>query len=590
VSAPPPGPAGLAGRILLYARTARHLQPRQLAYWPLRRLQHRLPLRLTDPSPAALAGEAAALASAVIGWGPGSAERRLARAREVCAGRFVFLNDARTLDPPEWRRRYGGALWTMNLHYFDYALDLAWAFRLTGDAAFVRRFEALALGWIDGAAPAPGQPAGDAWEPYSIGRRIVNWAYALLLAGDAVDAHARRRMLESLYQQADLLSRRLEHHLQANHLQANYKGLLVAGLLLDGDRPRRWRDAGEHGLRRQLAVQVLPDGTHYERSPLYHLLVFLDYLECIALMRAAGRRIPVDSIESVRRMRAAAGVLTRADGTLHLFNDAAHGVAPPLAEISALAEQVLGEPVRHRAGALALPDAGYYAWHDPERGERIVIDCGEPGPAYQPGHAHCDLLSYELDLGGRQVVVDSGVSGYGGDPLRAYQRSTRAHNTVMIGGREQSEVWSTFRLARRASVRDAKLQARSGFRFLGAYSPYHDARCIHRRVIERQADGWRIEDRVEGAPGAPLQGFIHLHPDFQARIDGDTVIATAGTMEVSVRTFGADAVVIHRGEKEPAQGWHCPEFGVALPAPVIELRVERNDGHAFGCTVREGGR
>src|SRR5690606_2555175 len=67
-------------------------------------------------------------------------------------------------------------------------------------------------------------------------------------------------------------------------------------------------------------------------------------------------------------------------------------------------------------------------------------------------HAHCDLLSFELDLAGLPFAVDAGVSGYADAPLREFVRSTRAHNTVVIGGREQSEIWGVYRVARMAEV------------------------------------------------------------------------------------------------------------------------------------------
>ena len=27
---------------------------------------------------------------------------------------------------------------------------------------------------------------------------------------------------------------------------------------------------------------------------------------------------------------------------------------------------------------------------------KLIVDAGQPGPAYIPGHAHCDAMSFEL--------------------------------------------------------------------------------------------------------------------------------------------------------------------------------------------------
>jgi len=363
----------------------------------------------------------------------------------------------------------------------------------------------------------------------------------------------------------------------------------VAGLLFRGPAAARWRARGARRLWRELAEQVLDDGGHYERSPMYHLAAAGDFLETLGLLEAAGEAVPARARARVGRMVEAMGALCRPDGRLHLFNDAADGEAPPLAHLAALGERLLGARPLEARGAFALPRTGYFGWARPETGERLLIDCGPPGPSYQPGHAHCDMLSFELDLEGAPLVVDAGVSGYEGDPLREYVRSTRAHNTVAVGGREQSEVWGTFRVARRAEVtgtpRHQSLPDGS-YRFEGACRPYHDRRAVHRRRVERGAEGWRVTDRVEGARGRRLVSWVHLHPAWTAVVDGNGVTAERAGTAVRIEPFGVDAVRVACGETGPAQGWHCPRFGVALPAPVVEMAVEANDGRAFGCAIR----
>jgi hypothetical protein len=574
---------GRLDRGLLYARTVRHLRLRQWVYWPLRRLQRGLPG--APPATAGALSEARAtrLAEVVAGWGPGDPEARLLVAEEVAAGRFRFLNHAETLPAVDWRRRHVSHLWSYNLHYFDYAVDLAWAWRLTGDGRFPRRFAELAEGWISGTDPG----RGDGWEPYALSVRVVNWSYALLLFGGALPAAAGERVVRSLLRQCARLERRLEWHLLANHLQRNFQALAVAGVVLDGAGPARWRRTGVEGLWREIREQVLPDGGHFERSPMYHAVALADLLETTALVRAAGEAVPAGIEDRLRRMARAYGLLCRADGSLHLFNDAANGIAPARARILALARSVLGEEIADPAGAFALPETGFFGYANPATGERLLVDCGEPGPAYQPGHAHCDLLSFELDLAGRPVVVDSGTSGYEGDPLREYARSTRAHSTVAIAGREQSEVWGTFRVGRRARVLGGGWEETGdACRFSGAYRPHHDRGAMHLRTLERREGAWTVTDRVEGAVDAPLAGWLHLHPDFAVEVDGTRAMARAADLTLSIEAFGVDRVRVVRGESGPAQGWYSPEFGVALPAPVLELVVDRNRGEPFGYTVR----
>jgi uncharacterized heparinase superfamily protein len=522
------------------------------------------------------------MAETVAAWGPGDAEGRLRRAEDVLEGRFTFLNHSEMLPEVDWCTRYVSHLWSYNLQYFDYAIDLAWAFRITGDCRFVRRFEDLADSWIASAAPG----RGDAWEPYSTSLRLVNWTYALLLLGDSLQGAFRQRLMSSLYAQSVFLERRLEFHILANHLQKNFKALAISGLLFSGARAERWRQKAGGGIWSELYEQVLPDGGHFEGSPMYHAIALADYLEVIALCSAVGESVPDQARKRVGRMVSALAVLMRPDGSLHLFNDAANGIAPPQSYLKQLTASILAEPIPRPGGTVELPDSGYFGYFDPHAGERFLIDCGLPGPTYQPAHVHCDVLSFELDIGGRPVIVDSGVHGYESDPFREYTRSTRAHNTVVIDGREQSEIWGTFRVARRAEIIAAGCEANvDGFRFAGACRPYHDRDASHHRTVKKEGNCWTITDRVDGAERASLQSYLHFHPAFTLEIVGSAVAARSSSVSLLVAPFGIDRCDLQVGSCDPVQGWYCPEFGRALPSHVLQMHVERNRGRPFGYRI-----
>ena len=64
----------------------------------------------------------------------------------------------------------------------------------------------------------------------------------------------------------------------------------------------------------------------------------------------------------------------------------------------------------------------------------------------------CGYVHYELRIGGKLFVIDTGISTYEKTARRQYERGTAAHNTVMIGDKNSSEVWGGFRVGRRARV------------------------------------------------------------------------------------------------------------------------------------------
>ena len=85
---------------------------------------------------------------------------------------------------------------------------------------------------------------------------------------------------------------------------------------------------------------------------------------------------------------------------------------------------------------------------------KVMYDAGNIGPSYQPGHSHAQSLSFELSYKGKKVFVNSGISEYENSKIRSFQRSTASHNTIEINGMNSSDVWHSFRVAKRAKVYD----------------------------------------------------------------------------------------------------------------------------------------
>jgi uncharacterized heparinase superfamily protein len=570
-----------AERVLLYVHTARNLKPAQLLYWPLRRIQRALPAPSIFGTGRPHATRFPSLAERVVSWGPDDLDSRLGMAESVTAGVFNFVGVEKRLSQIDWTHRYVNHLWNFNLHYFDYAVDLAWAAR-QGSSSAVSTLEGLIGEWLRQTS----NRRGDAWEPYTISTRIVNWLKALAIAGDALGSDTSQAIWNSIYSQANVLARRLELHLDGNHLQRNFSALFMAGGALSGSEAEGWYSVGISGVGRMIKEQVLPDGCHVERSPMYHCIALGDFLECADVAATWGSPLDESSRHRLRQMSQACDVLMRADGTIHLFNDSANGVAPSRAHLERLAHLALDFRSSRQEGSIQLPDSGYFGLCSDA--DRFVIDCGEPGPLHQPGHAHCDLLSFELDIAGRPVIVDSGVSGYAGDPLRSYQRSTRAHNTLEINGGEQSEIWATFRMGRQARVTlpGRARQENGEWIFEGEYSPYFDRKLRHRRRAHRTAQGaWVVTDTVSGGYSV-IRSFLHFHPDFSlTEAETGRWLAANGDIIIEVTPFGIDTASCVRASMEPAQGWFSGHFGRPVAASVLVMERVGPGQDGLGFTI-----
>jgi uncharacterized heparinase superfamily protein len=554
-------------RLARYWHTLRYLRPVQVygRLW-FRLVRPRADLR---PAPALRAG--------VRGWAmPGLRPRSM-----LGPAQFRFLQQTHAVDVPgAWNDPRRDKLWLYNLHYFD---------DLNAVDADTRKHwhRALMDRWI--AENPPGQ--GNGWEPYPTSLRIVNWVkWALRGVADGSNESPPHRgagvadggLHHSLAVQTRWLCRRLERHLLGNHLFANAKALVFAGVFFVGPEAQRWLARGQRLLARELREQILPDGGHFERSPMYHALLLEDVLDLLHLAELFPQTLDAGLVsecrERARIMLAWLGAMTHPDGGIGFFNDAAFGIAPSLAQLARHAEMVNVSAVdwhRVEPGApMNLPDSGYVRM---EAGPAVaLLDVAEIGPDYLPGHAHADTLSFELSLFGQRVIVNGGTSRYGTGPERLAQRGTAAHSTVELDGLDSSEVWGGFRVARRARPFDVRVERPvSGddtavLRVSAAHDGYRrlPGRPVHRRRWELTADRLRVIDRIEGGFDTAVARF-HLHPAVEIELDQ----RDAGTGVLRLATGERCRWRLTGGAVQLLPGlWH-PEFGHSLPNHCLVLHL-----------------
>lgn len=454
-----------------------------------------------------------------------------------------------------------------NLHFMEYleSLDEALLVQLVED-------------WIEKNPPGARRAWRYPWRPYNLALRTVAWFEELARRRDRLPEATLARMTASLAAQLRFLERHLETDLRGNHLIKNIRALAWGGACLAGPEADRWRALAIRLLRRELAEQVLPDGCHYERSPAYHCQVLEDLLACRAALAE-----PLPELDAaLQRMTRTLLRLTHPDGRIAPFNDGGLSMARAPAELLAAWKRQGGTPPAPEHGPFALPDGGYYGLQ--ARGELLLVDCGPLGPAYLPGHGHCDLLAVEWSTGGRRILVDQGTHQYVAGPRRLLSRRTASHNTVALAGVEQSDIYGAFRCGRRArpELRAFEPQGQ-GFRFVGSHDGFAHlpGRPRHVRTIEAVPGRLAIDDRLEaGGEVPPATAGLLLHPDCALEVDGRTALIRSGPVVVRLEASAPLRV-------EPAE-WY-PDIHVALPTqrlvlPVpaggmgLDLRLRRVDG------------
>lgn len=426
----------------------------------------------------------------------------------------------------DWNAHPEGMLWLYNLHYFD--------FLVKSDLSQVTRQTCSDI--MDDWVLNNKVPKGVGWDPYPVSRRIVSWIKYFIRYNIVEE-----KFIKNLSLQCDYLYRNIEWHLLGNHLFANAIALIYSGIFFDGYRAKLWLLRGLQILEVEIDEQILKDGGHFERSPMYHSSVLRDILDLIEILElydlpeTEGVRLKCRSL--MQRMTNWLDVMCHPDGDISFFNDSTLGVEVRASTLKAKARQLGCEPVSNTNNLALMEESGFARL---EHDKAVVIcDVGGVGPAYIPGHAHAGTLSYELSIFKKRLVVNSGISTYERGALRSYQRSTSAHSTVEVDEGNSSDVWSSFRVGKRAKVTpiECSLNETGGYLTCahdGYMSLWGTRGVLHQRTWRWSERCISICDELTGTFRSAVS-TIYIHPHWDINICDSKIFITHGSQRVSLR-------------------------------------------------------
>lgn len=494
---------------------------------------------------------------------------------------FEFLGEqGEVKDEGAWNDPRKSKLWLYNLHYLDDLNAVGAEFRREEHKNLIKR-------WIAENPPV----MGNGWEPYPLSLRIVNLV-KWFSRQDVVES----TWLKSLGLQAQALYEQLEFHILGNHLFANAKAMVFAGVFFDGDEAQKWLKKGLQILDREIPEQFLPDGGHFELSPMYHAVLLGDMCDLLNLAERSGLSVLKERVsgwrEVVNRGLTWLTTMSHPDGRITFFNDAAFDIAPDPEAITAYAvslgckvEQVsLRSPRSDRKVSLRWLENSGYCRVEMSDGDVALLDTARIGPDYLPGHGHADTLSFELSLFGQRVFVNSGTSQYGEDVERQRQRGTAAHNTVIVDGENSSEIWGGFRVARRAyPSKPCITEGDESVVIVASHDGYKRLRgkAIHQRRWTFTSRSLVIHDLITGNFERAAARF-HLHPDVgidrHHSPDYQFLLLPGSGKTVSFGVQGA------KGMDLVESTWH-PKFGASVPNGCIVVKF---DGHELTTRIEWG--
>jgi len=434
--------------------------------------------------------------------------------------KFLFLNEENQLSKVGWDNFFQSKLWRYNLHYFDCLNQL----ELTAERIELQNN--IINKWV---IENP-YGKGTGWEPYPTSLRIINWVKWQFRTG-----RLSNEAKLSLWNQVNWLASRPEYHLLGNHLFINAKALLFSCVIFGLDENSVISRKALNILIEELDEQFLEDGAHFELSPMYHALAMEDLLDLYQLEPALPSNFPSQQILKKYSLGMNwLALMKYGNEQLAHFNDCANGIAPTFKELNELGVKLgLKQSFGTNKNFSHFKQSGFAVFKNEKI--HLIADIGNIGPDYLPGHAHADTLSFELAIKGQRVIVNSGTSEYGLSNERLRQRSTSAHSTIEIDGENSSEVWSGFRVARRARITEVEvIDEDKKLEFAAVHDGYRRkaSKPFHKRKWKVNDGVLEIIDEVTGS-GNSVQLRYYFHTDIQIELLDNIIVLRNATEKLA---------------------------------------------------------
>ena len=460
-----------------------------------------------------------------------------------------------------------------------------------------------------------------------VAMRAISWIVTLSKIGRTAATQARlEKIVKSLADHAHYLAHHFSYYSSPfNHLTGESSALyMLSEILAEHPQAASWRAQSRKTLVSYGPRQFYEDGFCVEQAMSYHyytlgfltlaLLVArrlseaIDEIEPVvhkafrtglSFRRPNGRWPYIGDLDSARALPVWGQDFWNFDGLSHcaslLFEDsslAKYGDAPG-EELKVFFGQegvrswnsLREDPAPNDPKLVVLRDSGYVLASDDK--DWMLFDAGPiaqglfPDATPSTAHGHADTLQVLYFADGNQVLEDSGIPFYNGDPewIR-YFRSQAAHNTVEIEGAEL--VRSEGRLAWSREVARPQLTADLSSNTWLCGGTLEWPGVTHQRfVFGKPGTGLWVADYIQTITSRRSSWYWQLPRDAVASEDSEsTILAQWGSFVIESWSRSVPSRTAF-DSPEPAQpdAWCCPGYGQQEEGTRLTIEHEVEGDH-----------
>ena len=483
------------------------------------------------------------------------------------------------------------------LHRTKWWVPMGKAYRVTGDEKYAEEWVLQYRDWIKKnpsremsmndfemvtptMADSIAENARFAWRPLEVADRLEHQIeqFELFLPSPAFTPDFLIEFLDNYHRHGQYLDS--HYSAQGNHLLFEAQRIVFAGAFFPEfkDAPA-WRRHGVDILNREMAKQVLPDGTQFELDPGYHMAAINIFAKALEMMDANGYRgeFPGEYLDTIEKMIVFTYNIAFPDLSLPMFSDnklhTRKGVMPNYRKWRRLFPRdkyltfIASDGKKGNVPdytSRAFTRGGFYVLRSgwDSTATVMVLKAGPKGE----WHNQYDNGTFELWIDGRNFFPDSGSFIYGGDSTvqkqRDWFRQTKVHNTLTLDDRTLTNRVSELLKWQTAPDTDVAV----------VETPGYDGLTHRRAVFFVDHKFYVIADEAYG----PATGDVALHYNLvecdplenAARKSVRTSFADGN--DITLKVFGAD-----RMTRE--EGWVSRAYREKKERPAYAFRYAKNN-------------
>lgn len=346
--------------------------------------------------------------------------------------------------------------------------------------------------------------SSESWEPYFVSERLVQLCahHPLLLSG--TDALWRSRVLACMARQTRHLARSAPRATTGFDRLMTALGLGVAGYSLPG-----CEGPAERGLemaRRELRLQLRPDGGHVSRNPSRQMKLALRLQALLKAIETRGFSPPGFLRHHVQRASAMAAFFRCPDGKLAVFNGGYED--DPKALIA----------VQNNTGSDFAPAefARHSAYHKLTAARAHLI--ADAAPDSDGGFKSAG--SFQFSSGRARILVNCGSGAHRGAEWRKALERRSAHTALSFSGAGAAPVFREIAHRRGEETSGSLLEIE---RRIATSSP-EGASYLRRLFLSSSGADLRGEEMLAGCTSGEIDCAVwrfHLHPGVRASLARD---------------------------------------------------------------------